>query len=80
MDTEKAGPVRRGHAPEVVAPSNRINVALPFSTMHIQEPSRELVEIASALAALALVVERVAPGDDASQVRIRVEALVARLR
>jgi hypothetical protein len=39
-------------APEVVAPTNRVNVAFPFSTITLQEPSKELAELAALVADL----------------------------
>ena len=67
-------PDRTGRAaPEIVAPTNRINVALPFSQIKVQEPTPELVELASIVAELAR-----ATGDET--IRKRAEALIARLR
>ena len=67
-------PDRTGRAaPEVVAPTNRINVALPFSQIKLQEASPDLVELASIVAELAR-----AAGDE--NIRKRAEALLIRLR
>jgi hypothetical protein len=67
-------------APEVVAPTNRINVALPFSKIQIDEPSKELGELAAVVAELAAAVERVAPGEKSRRLRERAEEVVAKLR
>ena len=67
-------PDRTGRAaPEIVAPTNRINVALPFSQIKLQEPTSDLVELASIVAELAR-----ATGDE--NIRKRAEALLTRLR
>ena len=74
-------PARQPHrGPEVVAPINKVNVALPFSQLHVQEASAELVALAAIVGELATLVEGLAPGDDAHQLRERAEALAARLR
>jgi hypothetical protein len=69
-------PSRRG-APEVVAPSNRVNVALPFARITVQEPSRDLAELASIVTELVAVVESLAPGPAMTRLRKRARALVA---
>jgi hypothetical protein len=79
-DEPTAPAERRRSAPEVVAPTNRVNVALPFSQISVQEPSRELAELAGLVAELAAVVEDVAPGPASADLRKRVHALAARLR
>jgi hypothetical protein len=67
-------PDRTGRtAPEIVAPTNRINVALPFSQIKLQEPLPDLVELASIVSELARVT-----GDE--DIRRRAEALLMRLR
>jgi hypothetical protein len=67
-------------APEVVAPTNRINVALPFSKIQIDEPSKDVGELAAVVSELASVVERVAPGEVSRRLRERAEAVAAKLR
>jgi hypothetical protein len=67
-------------APEVVAPTNRINVALPFSRIQTHEPSRELGEVAAIVAELAVIVGELAPGDRTKAICERMRALSARLR
>lgn len=71
---------RRRPVPDVVAPSSRVNVALPFSTFHMEEATRELVELAAVVAEMAVVIEEAAPGPQARALRERAEALRLRLR
>jgi hypothetical protein len=66
-------------APEVVAPTNRVNVALPFSSFHVEEPSRELVELVDVVAELVAMLETLAPVPEAERLRERVQALKVRL-
>ena len=77
-------PVRRVRGsprsgPEVVAPTNKVNVALPFSTFRVDEASAELVELTGIVVELARLLEDMA-GPDAHQLHERAEALAARLR
>jgi hypothetical protein len=67
-------------APEVVAPTNRVNVALPFSKITVQEPSTELAELAAIVAELTEVMESVAPGPAVKDLRKRAHAVAARSR
>jgi hypothetical protein len=48
--------------------------------MHIAEPSAELSELTALVTDLAKLLEGVVPGDDAGDVRRRLEALLHRLR
>jgi len=76
----RRAPGPRGHqAPEVVAPTNRINVALPFSHLQVEETSTELAELAQIVGDLAAVVADVAPASKAKTLRARAEALTSRL-
>ena len=47
--------------PPVVIPTNKVTVALPFSKITIEEPDRELAELAAIVAELAALVEAAAP-------------------
>ena len=49
---------RTKQAPGVVAPTTRVNLALPFSKITVEEPGKDLAELASIVAALAAVMER----------------------
>ena len=62
-----------------MAPTNRINVALPFSKIQTDEPSKELGELAAIVAELASVVERLAPGEPAKEVQEHARRLAARV-
>ena len=69
----------RARGPAVVAPTTRVNIALPFSQFRMQEPSRELAELAAIVGDLIAVVDALAPGPGAREARARLAALVARL-
>jgi len=75
---------RPRQAPGVVAPTTRVNLALPFSKITVEEPGRELAELAAIVAGLAAAVERAvvqdAPESDLPELRERADALVTRLR
>ena len=71
-------PPRRG-APGIVAPSNRVNVALPFSTMRIEEPSSELAELVAIVSDLLGALDQDG-GEEIARLRARAEALATRLR
>jgi hypothetical protein len=70
----------RSHAPEVVAPSTKVNVALPFSSIQIQEPSRGLAELATLVEALARLVRQMSPGHESEALVKRARAVAARLQ
>jgi len=71
----------KGHSgPEVVAPTNRVNVALPFGSVHIEESSKELVELAKLVAELAAVTEDLSPGPRVRGLREHAQELALRLR
>jgi len=65
-------------APEVVAPTSRVNVALPFSKISVQEPSKELAVLAAIVAELAVIVEGLAPAPAAEALRKRARVLANR--
>ena len=73
-------PPKRRSAPEVVAPTNRINVALPVSMIQTHEPSKELGELAEIVAGIAAIVQRLAPGTDSETLHQRAQTLAAQLR
>ena len=78
---ESAGTARRARlAPAIVTPLTRVNLALPFSKIAVEEPSRDTAELASIVAALAAVMERTADDPFLPELRRRAEALAARLR
>ncbi len=71
---------RPREAPGVVAPTTRLNLALPFSKIIIEEPGKELIELAAIVADLAAAMEPAAQEQGLADVRKRADALVARLR
>ena len=73
-----AGRTRR--APAVVTPLTKVNLALPFSKITIEEPGKDLAELASIVMALAAVMERTVDEPFLPELRKRAEALAARLR
>ncbi len=79
-DERTAGAERPRQAPGVVAPTTRLNLALPFSRITIEEPGKELVELAAIVADLAAAMEPAAQEQELPDVRKRADALVARLR
>jgi hypothetical protein len=67
----------------VHAPSNRTNIALPFSKIQLQEPSAELSEVAGLLCELIEALEDVDPKARHKQLNdlhARARALRARMR
>ena len=71
---------RTKQAPAVVAPTTRVNLALPFSKITVEEPGKDLAELASIVAALAAVMERTVDDPFLPELRKRAEAFAARLR
>jgi hypothetical protein len=67
-------------APAVVTPLTKVNLALPFSKITVEEPGQDTAELASVVAALAAVMERTADDPFLPVLRKRAEALAARLR
>lgn len=81
--TSEESPVvarRRRQAPEVVAPTTRVNLALPFSKITVEEPGKELAELAAIVAGLAAAIEAAVPEPGLPELRERADALMARLR
>jgi len=70
---------RPRQAPGVVIPTTRVNLALPFSKITVEEPGKDLAELASMVAALAAVMERTADDPFLPELHKRAEALAARL-
>jgi len=80
-DRQTAAAARRTlPAPAIVTPLTKVNLALPFSKITIEEPGKDLAELASTVAALAAVMERTAEDPFLPELRKRAEALAARLR
>ena len=70
---------RRG-APGVVAPSTRVNVAFPFSQIKLQEPSKELAELAAVMLDLVTSMAEWFPEERLEELRARTQAVCERLR
>jgi hypothetical protein len=79
-DAQGAAQVTRSRPARVVMPTNRVNLALPFSKITIEEPAKELAELAAIVAELAAAVDVVVAEPDATQLRERAQALAVRLR
>ena len=79
-ETARAGLSARSPRPPLVMPTNKVTVALPFSKITVEEPRQELIELAAVVAELAALVEAAAPGPEAAQLRLRAQALAARVR
>lgn len=73
--TRRARPV-----PTVVTPLTKVNLALPFSKITVEEPGKDTAELASIVAAMAAVMERTLDEPFLPELRKRAEALAARLR
>jgi len=68
---------RSRSVPEVVAPTNRVNVAFPFSKIVVQE-NKDFDELAAVVAELAEMIEQLAPGEAIEVLRRRAQALADR--
>lgn len=64
-------------SPGRVDASTRVNVALPFSQLKIEQPSGELVALTTLVADLAAMMAEVAPGPQADELRDRARDLVS---
>ena len=80
-DRQSTDTARRARpVPAVVTPLTKVNLALPFSKITVEEPGKDLAELASMVAALAAVMERTADDPFLPELHKRAEALAARLR
>jgi hypothetical protein len=61
------------------AGNTRVNLALPFSKIEVQEPTAELVEVATLLSELVGALAEWVPEETLGEIRSRAEALCARL-
>ncbi len=77
-----AGAGKRGDdgAPGVVSPSTRVNVALPFSQISLQEPSRELTDLASVVVDLIAAMSEWVPEERLEDLRARALSIYECLR
>ena len=60
--------------------TTKVNVAFPFSAIKVQEPSEELVELATLFRELADLVADIAPESKAPDLAKRAQALATRLK
>jgi hypothetical protein len=65
--------------PESVTGNTRVNLALPFSKIEVQEPSNELIELVALLSELVGALTDWVPEETLHDIRTRTEALRARL-
>jgi hypothetical protein len=66
--------------PAVHAPSNRVNIAFPFSEIKLEEPSKELAELASLVFDLVGTMAEWVPEDRLEELRARALTLRDALR
>jgi hypothetical protein len=64
----------------ISAPSSRVNVAFPFSQIKLQEPSKELTELAALVLDLVAAMSEWVPEDRLDELRLRAQALHESLR
>ncbi len=74
------GAAHASSAPRMIAPTNKVNVALPFSKITVEEPSKEFRELARIVAGLAAAMERLVPGQEETELRERADVIAARSR
>ena len=67
-------------APRVNAPSSRVNVAFPFSQIKLEEPSKELAELAALVFDLVGAMAEWVPDDRLEELRARAMVLRDTLR
>jgi hypothetical protein len=79
VEQEAAGTRRARPVPTVVTPLTKVNLALPFSKITVEEPGKDTAELASIVAAMAAVMERTLDEPFLPELRKRAEALAARL-
>jgi hypothetical protein len=70
----------RRAAPGVVAPSSRVNVAFPFSQIRLEEPSKELAELAALVLDLVVAMGEWVPEDRLEELQQRAQAVRDSLR
>jgi hypothetical protein len=75
-----AGETRPGDLSRVIAPSSRLNIAFPFSQIKLEEPSRELAELAALVFDLVETMAEWVPEDRLEELRTRAQLLRDALR
>ncbi len=71
---------RKEQSRGISAPSSRVNVAFPFSQIRLQEPSKELTELASLVLDLVAAMSEWVPEDRLEELHARAQALHQALR
>jgi hypothetical protein len=74
------GAAKPAKPPAVHAPSNRVNIAFPFSEIKLEEPSKELAELAALVFDLIGTMAEWVPEDRLEDLRARGLALRDALR
>ena len=67
-------------APTVPGPSHRLNIAFPFSQIKLEEPSKELAELAALFFDLVETMAEWVPEDRLDELRTRAQMLREALR
>ncbi len=75
-----AGTAKPGSAPEVHGATNRVNIAFPFSQIRVEEPSKELAELAALVFDLMGTMAEWIPEDRLEDLRARAQELRESLR
>jgi hypothetical protein len=75
-----AGPPPVAAAPSVHGPSHRLNIAFPFSQIKLEEPSKELAELAALVFDLVGTMAEWVPEDRLEDLRARAQVLRDALR
>ena len=80
-DDSGVQPIKARSGPEVVAPTNRVNVALPFGNVniHVEGSSKDLAELAAVVVELVSIVEGLAPGTKVKKLREQAQEFAARV-
>ncbi len=76
----EAGETKPREAPRVNAPSSRVNIAFPFSQIKLEEPSKELAELAALVFDLVGAMAEWVPEDRLDDLRSRAQVLRDALR
>jgi hypothetical protein len=75
-----ADEAKPGESARVIAPSSRVNVAFPFSQIKLEEPSKELAELAALVFDLVETMAEWVPEDRLEDLRARAQSLRDALR
>ena len=71
---------RRGRPPRCRRPSHRLNIAFPFSQIKLEEPSKELAELAALVFDLVGTMAEWVPEDRLEELQARAQVLRDALR